>query len=33
MLNNGKPNGSSWRKPMLDQALQSKQGFKGGETA
>lgn len=32
-LNNGKPNGSSWRKPALDLALNFKSGFKGGETA
>jgi len=32
-LNNGKPNGASWKTPQLDLALQSKSGFKGGETA
>jgi len=32
-LNNGKPNGGSWKTPQLDLALQSKSGYKGGETA
>jgi len=32
-LNNGKPNGGSWRTPALDLALQYKSGYKGGETA
>lgn len=31
-LNNDKPNGGSWKTPQLDLALQSKSGFKGGET-
>ena len=32
MLNNDKPNGGSWKTPKLDLALNSKAGFKGGET-
>ena len=31
-LNNAQPNGGSWKTPKLDLALQSKSGFKGGET-
>ena len=31
-LNNGKPNGGTWKTPALDIALTSKSGFKGGET-
>ena len=31
-LNNGKPNGGTWKTPKLDEALKSKSGFKGGET-
>ena len=31
-LNNGKPNGGTWKTPALDIALNSKSGFKGGET-
>ena len=31
-LNNGKPNGGTWKTPSLDIALNSKAGFKGGET-
>jgi len=31
-LNNGKPNGASWKKPELDNALAGLAGHKGGET-
>ena len=31
-LNNGKPNGGTWKTPFIDIALNSKAGFKGGET-
>ena len=32
-LNGMKNNGGSWKTPKLDLALQSRSGFKGGETA
>mmetsp|Transcript_32152 Transcript_32152/g.49165 ORF Transcript_32152/g.49165 Transcript_32152/m.49165 type:complete len:213 (+) Transcript_32152:469-1107(+) len=31
-LNNGRPNGDSWKQPPLDQALQNVAGQNGGET-
>ncbi len=31
-LNNGRPNGDSWKQPLPDQALQNLAGTKGGET-
>ena len=31
-MNNGKPNGGTWKTPQLDIALNSKSGFRGGET-
>ena len=31
-LNNGQPMGGSWKTPKLEFALQSRSGYKGGET-